>query len=135
MLYRIAEAAANGWAFAGSLQTVQGNVLIIQKDESDSNGAQKNQNMRLQMLRPLLNQDKWNSALTLGCLKSCVSGSGQHKAKYVLMDSMVSLFGGGLDLSEGEIGCFYVHLLKAKAAEDRAHWLHCADPPHSAQGG
>ena len=37
LLYRIAEAAVNGGLFAGALQAVKGNVLIIQKDESESN--------------------------------------------------------------------------------------------------
>ena len=40
-LYRVAEAAAYGKKFMGQLDCVKGNVLVIQKDESDSNLAQK----------------------------------------------------------------------------------------------
>ena len=40
----------------------------------------------------------------------------EHNAKYVLMDSMVSLFGGGADLNETEIGT-YMYLLNSLAAE------------------
>ena len=114
LLYRIAEAAANGWAFAGLLQTVQGNVLIIQKDESDSNMAQKNQLMRLQIPDGTVRVE---FSFNAGMFKELRMWIRQHKAKYVLMDSMVSLFGGGLDLSEGEIGT-YMYLLNSMAAEE-----------------
>ena len=47
LIYRMAEAAANGSLFAGALKTTKGNVLIVQKDESDSNMWAKNQLMQL----------------------------------------------------------------------------------------
>ena len=40
-IYRVAEAAAYGRKFMGQLQCVEGNVLVVQKDESDSNMRQK----------------------------------------------------------------------------------------------
>ena len=45
-LYRMAEAATNGTLFGGQLRTVKGNVLLIQKDESASNLAQKQARMQ-----------------------------------------------------------------------------------------
>ena len=40
-IYRVAEAAAYGKKFMGQLQCVEGNVLVVQKDESDANMRQK----------------------------------------------------------------------------------------------
>ena len=114
LLYRIAEAAANGTVFAGSLQTEKGNVLIIQKDESDSNLAQKNQLMQLRVPKGTV-QVKFR--FNAGMFPELRKWIREHQARYVLMDSMVSLFGGGTDLSEGEIGT-YMYLLNKIAAEE-----------------
>ena len=114
LLYRIAEAAANGNTFAGSLETVKGNVLIIQKDESDSNLAQKNRTMQLNIPDGTVRVEFSFNAGMFPELRQWIR---EHKARYVLMDSMVSLFGGGTDLSEGEIGTF-MYLLNAMAAEE-----------------
>ena len=46
-LYRVAEAAAYGKKFVGQLDCVKGNVLVIQKDESDSNMAAKDAKMNV----------------------------------------------------------------------------------------
>ena len=114
LIYRIAEAAANGGLFAGALQTEKGNVLIIQKDESDSNLAQKNKRMQLQIPKGTV-QVKFQ--FNAGMFPELRRWIREHNAKYVLMDSMVSLFGAGTDLSEGEIGT-YMYLLNKIAADE-----------------
>ena len=114
LIYRIAEAAANGGLFAGALQTERGNVLIIQKDESDSNLAQKNKRMQLQIPNGTV-QVKFQ--FNAGMFPELRRWIREHNAKYVLMDSMVSLFGAGTDLSEGEIGT-YMYLLNKIAADE-----------------
>ena len=114
LIYRIAEAAANGTLFAGALQTQKGNVLIIQKDESDSNLAQKNKRMQLNIPRGTVQvRFRFNA----GMFPELRRWIRSHRARYVLMDSMVSLFGSGTDLSEGEIGT-YMYLLNKIAAEE-----------------
>lgn len=114
LIYRIAEAAANGSLFAGALQTVKGNVLIIQKDESDSNLAQKDKRMQLRVPKGTVQvRFRFNA----GMFPELRKWIREHQARYVLMDSMVSLFGGGTDLSEGEIGT-YMYLLNKIAAEE-----------------
>ena len=114
LLYRMAEAAANGTPFAGSLETAQGNVLIIQKDESDSNLAQKNLSMQLNVPPKSVRVEFTFNAGMFPELRQWIR---DHNAKYVLMDSMVSLFGGGSDLNEGEVGT-YMYRLNALAAEE-----------------
>ena len=114
LLYRMAEAAANGTPFAGSLETVKGNVLIVQKDESDSNLAQKNMSMQLNVPPRSVRVEFTFNAGMFPELRQWIR---DHQAKYVLMDSMVSLFGGGTDLSEGEVGT-YMYLLNQMAAEE-----------------
>jgi len=47
-IYRIAEAAAYGGLFAGQLRCQQGNVLVVQRDESDANLKQKQKLMRVE---------------------------------------------------------------------------------------
>jgi hypothetical protein len=114
LLYRIAEAAANGKPFAGQLQTVPGNVLIIQKDESDSNLAAKDALMRAQMPSGRVQvRFRFNG----GMLPELRKWIREHEARYVLMDSLFSLFGSDGDLTEGQIGT-YMYLLNAMAAEE-----------------
>lgn len=113
LIYRMAEAAANGSPFAGALKTTKGNVLIIQKDESDSNMWAKNQLMQLNVPKQSVAvKFKFNA----GMFPELRQWIQEHNAKYVLMDSMVSLFGGGADLNETEIGT-YMYLLNSLAAE------------------
>ena len=113
LIYRMAEAAANGSLFAGALKTTKGNVLIVQKDESDSNMWAKNQLMQLNVPKQSVAvKFKFNAGM-FPELRQWIT---EHNAKYVLMDSMVSLFGGGADLNETEIGT-YMYLLNSLAAE------------------
>ena len=115
MLYRMAEAAANGWKFAGELETVKGNVLIIQKDESESNLAQKQRLMQCQMPAGAVEvKFRFNG----GMLPELRRWIREHEARYVLMDSMISLFGSGNDLNESEIG-IYMYQLNKMASEEQ----------------
>ena len=93
---------------------MKGNVLIIQKDESDSNLAQKNRLMQLKIPRGTV---RVHFRFNAGMFPELRKWIRDHQARYVLMDSMVSLFGGGTDLSEGEIGT-YMYLLNKLAAEE-----------------
>lgn len=114
LLYRIAEAAANGRPFAGQLNTVPGNVLIIQKDESDSNLAAKDALMRAHMPKGRVRVEfRFNG----GMMPELRKWIREHQARYVLMDSLFSLFGSDGDLTEGQIGT-YMYLLNAMAAEE-----------------
>lgn len=114
LLYRIAEAAANGKAFAGQLNTVPGKVLIVQKDESDSNLAAKDAVMRAHMPRGMVRVEfRFNG----GMMPELRKWIREHQARYVLMDSLFSLFGSDGDLTEGQIGT-YMYLLNAMAAEE-----------------
>jgi hypothetical protein len=86
------------------LRTVQGNVLIIQKDESDSNLQQKSNVMdatdpehriRVEFHMNYRDLEKWIV---------------EHQARYVFLDSFGSLFGAdGADLSDMEAG---IHLYR-----------------------
>ena len=112
-LYRIAEAVSYGTKFMGQLNCVQGNVLLVQKDESDSNLAQKNE--KIQLRDPdhkILVKLKFSSGHFPELEKWIV----EHKARYVVMDSFQSLFGGGADIKEAEAG-LYLYQLNAIAAK------------------
>ena len=86
----LSQSAYNGSLFAGALQTEKGNVLIIQKDESDSNLAQKNQLMQLRVPKGTVQVKFRFNAWMFPELRKWIR---EHQARYVLMDSMVSLFG------------------------------------------
>ena len=97
----------------GQLNCVQGNVLLVQKDESDSNLAQKNE--KIQLRDPdhkILVKLKFSSGHFPELEKWIV----EHKARYVVMDSFQSLFGGGADIKEAEAG-LYLYQLNAIAAK------------------
>lgn len=100
-LYRLARSVAYGEAFAGDLQTVQGNVLIVQKDESDSNMKQK------QMLSGITDPEKRIRVefnFSKGHFKELRQWIEEHEAKYVFMDSFGSIFGADGDLSDVDAG-------------------------------
>ena len=114
LLYRLAEAASNGSKFLGQLEVEQGNVLIVQKDESVANIKAKNSLMNLQM-RP--DSVFIEYSFHQGMFPDLRRWIREREAKYVLMDSMVSLFGGGSDMNESEIGT-YMYLLNQLASEE-----------------
>jgi hypothetical protein len=100
-LYQLARAAAYGEAFAGDLQTVQGNVLIVQKDESDSNLKQK---QRLAGITDPERRIRVEFNFSSGHFKELRSWIEQHQAKYVFLDSFGSIFGSDGDLSDVDAG-------------------------------
>ena len=71
-------------------------MLIIQKDESDSNLKQKNELMKLNVPKGTI-QVRFQFSAGMFLSSEWIRA---HNARYVLMDSMVSLFGSGADLSE-----------------------------------
>ena len=112
-IYRVAEAAAYGNKFMGQLDCVKGNVLVIQKDESNANLAQKNEKIQLNDPdRNILVKFKFSG----GHFPELVKWIKEHKARYVVMDSFASLFAGGADLTESDAG-LYLYRLNAIAAE------------------
>ena len=112
-IYRVAEAAAYGKKFMGQLQCVEGNVLVVQKDESDANMRQKRDLMGMQdPKRRIRVQMKFSG----GHFPELVEWIKEHKARYVVMDSFASLFAGGADLTESDAG-LYLYRLNAIAAE------------------
>ena len=112
-IYRVAEAAAYGKKFMGQLQCVEGNVLVVQKDESDANMRQKRDLMGMQdPQRRIRVQMKFSG----GHFPELVEWIKEHKARYVVMDSFASLFAGGADLTESDAG-LYLYRLNAIAAE------------------
>ena len=112
-LYRIAEAVSYGTKFMGQLNCVQGNVLLVQKDESDSNLAQKNEKIQL---RDPETGKFWSSSNSAQVISRSWKWIVEHKARYVVMDSFQSLFGGGADIKEAEAG-LYLYQLNAIAAK------------------
>jgi hypothetical protein len=112
-IYRVAEAAAYGNKFMGQLNCVKGNVLIVQKDESNANLAQKDEKIQLDDPdRNILVKFKFSG----GHFPELVKWIKEHKARYVVMDSFASLFAGGADLTESDAG-LYLYRLNAIAAE------------------
>ena len=90
-IYRVAEAAAYGQKFMGQLQCVEGNVLVVQKDESDANMRQKRDLMGMKDPdKRILCKMKFSG----GHFPELVEWIKKHKARYVVMDSFrVSLCG------------------------------------------
>ena len=112
-IYRVAEAAAYGKKFMGQLQCVEGNVLVVQKDESDANMRQKRDLMGMQDPdKRILCKMKFSG----GHFPELVTWIKEHKARYVVMDSFASLFAGGADLTESDAG-LYLYRLNTIAAE------------------
>jgi predicted transcriptional regulator len=114
LIYRLAEAAANGGLFAGHLNAVKGKVLIVQKDESDSNLAAKNALMQAHMPDGMVRVE---FSFNGGMLPELRKWIRDHGARYVFMDSLFSLFGSDGDLSESAIGT-YMYLLNDMAAQE-----------------
>ena len=117
LLYRMMEAAANGSNFMGQLRTARGNVLLIQKDESVANMAAKARLMEMSIPDDAVEvKTKFNAGMFPDLRRWIV----EHQARYVLMDSMISLFGQGSDLNECQVGT-YMYVLNTIASE-----LNCA---------
>lgn len=114
LLYRIAEAAAYGGKVFGKLQANQGNVLIVQTDESDSNLQQKSKRMEFKDPKDRIHVE---FAFNAGMFPDLRNWIRSHGAKYVLMDSFGSLFAGGAELSDSEAG-MYLYKLNKIAAEE-----------------
>ena len=114
LLYRIAEAAAYGGKVFGKLQANQGNVLIVQTDESDSNLQQKSKRMEFRDPKDRIHVE---FAFNAGMFPDLRNWIRSHGAKYVLMDSFGSLFAGGAELSDSEAG-MYLYKLNKIAAEE-----------------
>lgn len=114
LIYRIAEAAAYGKKVFGQLQAQQGNVLIVQTDESDSNLQQKSQLMGFDDPGRHIRVEFAFNAGMFPDLRAWVRA---HQAKYVLMDSFGSLFAGGAELSDAEAG-MYLYKLNKIASEE-----------------
>jgi hypothetical protein len=112
-IYRIAEAAAYGKQFAGQLQCVQGNVLVVQRDESDANLKQK---QKLMDWRDPDRRILVKFQFSAGHFPELMGWIKEHNAKYVVMDSFASLFAGGADLAESDAG-IYLYKLNAIAAQ------------------
>jgi hypothetical protein len=116
-IYRIAEAAAYGGLFAGQLRCQQGNVLVVQRDESDANLKQKQKLMGWKdPERRILVKFRFSP----GHFPELVKWIREHKARYVVMDSFASLFAGGADLAESDAGIYLYKLNSIAAAENCA---------------
>lgn len=113
LIYRMAVAGAYGGKLFGQLQAEQGNVLIVQTDESDSNLKSKIKKMDIADPQGRIRVEFQFSAGHFPELRKWIRA---HKAKYVLMDSLGSLFAGS-DISANEIGT-YIYKLNDIAAEE-----------------
>ena len=113
LLYRMAIAGAYGGKLFGQLQAEQGNVLIVQTDESDSNLKSKIRKMNISDPEGRIHVEFQFSAGYFPELRGWIRA---HKARYVLMDSLGSLF-SGTDISASEAG-HYIYLLNEMAAEE-----------------
>lgn len=113
LIYRMAIAGAYGGKLFGQLQAEQGNVLIVQTDESDSNLKSKIKKMDIADPQSRIRVEFQFSAGHFPELRKWIR---EHKAKYVLMDSLGSLFSGS-DISANEAGT-YIYKLNDIAAEE-----------------
>ena len=114
LIYRIAEAVANGGKFGGTLQAVKGNVLVVQKDESAANAKQKLRLMGMQV-PPESVWFKFNfNAAMYPELRKWIR---EHQARVVVMDSFGSLFGGAVGMGEAEVG-LHLYRLNQIASEE-----------------
>ena len=93
---------------------MKGNVLIIQKDESDSNLAQKQGRMQLRLPKGTCRVEFEFNAGMFPELRKWIR---EQKARYVLMDSLVSLFGAAGDVNESDVG-LVMYQLNSIAAEE-----------------
>ena len=113
LIYRMAVAGAYGGKLFGQLQAEKGNVLIVQTDESDSNLKSKIKQMDIADPEGRIRVEFQFSAGHFPELRKWIR---EHKAKYVLMDSLGSLFAGE-DISANMIGT-YIYNLNDIAAEE-----------------
>lgn len=114
LIYRIAEAVANGGKFGGTLQAVKGNVLVVQKDESAANAKQKLRLMGMQVPRDsVIFKFNFNAAMYPELRKWIRD----HQARVVVMDSFGSLFGGAVGMGEAEVG-LHLYRLNQIASEE-----------------
>ena len=114
LIYRVAEAVANGGKFGGTLQAVKGNVLVIQKDESAANAKQKLRLMGMQVPQGSVNFKFNFNAAMYPELRKWIRDT---KAKVVVMDSFGSLFGGAVGMGEAEVG-LHLYRLNQIASEE-----------------
>lgn len=114
LIYRVAEAVANGAKFGGTLQAVKGNVLVVQKDESAANAKQKLRLMGMQVPRnSVIFKFNFNAAMYPE-LRKWIR---EHQARVVVMDSFGSLFGGAVGMGEAEVG-LHLYRLNQIASEE-----------------
>ena len=112
-LYRVAEAAAYGKKFMGQLGCEKGNVLIIQKDESDSNLAQKDEKMCIEDPEKNIHCRFEFDPMQVRDIEQWIT---DVDARYVVMDSFGSLFAGGADLVDANAG-YYLYELNRIASK------------------
>ena len=118
LIYRLAEAVATGGKFGGELQAVQGSVLVIQRDESASNAAQKLRLMGMEVPEGSIQWEfQWNGAMYPE-LRKWIQ---ERKVRLVVMDSFGSLFAGaGAGMGEAEVGLHLYRLNQIASEEDCA---------------
>ena len=116
-LYRVAEAAAYGKKFMGQLECVEGNVLLIQKDESDSNLAQKDSRMCLEDPQDRIHVRFEFDPTQVRDIARWIDEVG---ARYLVMDSFASLFAGGADLVDANAGYYLYELNKIASKQNVA---------------
>lgn len=114
LIYRVAEAVASGGKFGGTLQAVQGNVLVIQKDESAANAKQKLKLMGMNVPKGSVRFEFNFSAAMYPELRRWIR---EHQARVVVMDSFGSLFGGTVGMGEAEVG-LHLYRLNQIASEE-----------------
>lgn len=114
LIYRVAEAVASGGKFGGTLQAIQGNVLVIQKDESAANAKQK---LRLMDMRVPKGSVRFQFNFSAAMYPELRKWIREHQARVVVMDSFGSLFGGTVGMGEAEVG-LHLYRLNQIASEE-----------------
>lgn len=114
LIYRVAEAVANGEKFGGTLQAVKGNVLVVQKDESAANAKQK---LRLMGMRVPPGSVRFHFNFSAAMYPELRKWIRDHQARVVVMDSFGSLFGGAVGMGEAEVG-LHLYRLNQIASEE-----------------
>jgi len=115
LIYRLAEAVANGAKFAGQLQAVKGRVLVIQRDESSSNAAQK---LRLMDMSVPTGSIHFKFQFHGGMYPELRKWIQELEVSVVVMDSFGSLFAGGdAGMSDAEAG-LHLYRLNDIASEE-----------------
>lgn len=114
LIYRVAEAVANGGKFGGTLKAVKGNVLVIQKDESAANAKQK---LRLMGMKVPAGSVIFKFNFSAAMYPELRKWIRETQAKVVVMDSFGSLFGGAVGMGEAEVG-LHLYRLNQIASEE-----------------